>query len=172
MVSSVLPSSHPGSLTSQSIHSFKTARKRGNHHIYHTKRIPSNRHRTKSFNNDDLMDDIDMMDDDNNHLEHQHLNESMDELQSSSENIEEIVRDTVDKLVAITLLNNAPFIVNMLTAIPSNATSTNTESKPLANTASTTVSRYSIQSQNAMDGLNFFCFEKYCSGDFLQNLPY
>ena len=41
-------------------------------------------------------------------------------LESSAENIEEIVRDTVDKLVAITLVNNAPFIVNMLTALPGN----------------------------------------------------
>jgi len=42
----------------------------------------------------------------------------------AEENIDEIVRDTVDKLVAITLLNNAPFIVNMITG-----TNTNTETK-------------------------------------------
>ena len=41
-----------------------------------------------------------------------------DDQPESNETIEEIVRDTVDKLVAITLLNNAPFFVNMLTTPP------------------------------------------------------
>jgi hypothetical protein len=137
MISSVLPSSHPGSLTSQSNHSFKTARKRANHHLTNTKRIPSNRHRSKSFNthNDDLTDDMDLLNEDdinNNHDEQQ--NQSIDDVQSSPENIEEIVRDTVDRLVAITLLNNAPFIVNMITGTPGNGANTNTESKSLANT--------------------------------------
>jgi hypothetical protein len=142
MISSVLPSSHPGSLTSQSNHSFKTARKRSNHHLNNPKRLISNRHRNKSFNNDDLTDDIDLIDEDDNHHEHQqhHLNQSADNFQSSSENIEEIVRDTVDKLVAITLLNNAPFIVNMITGTPGSGTSTNIESKPLTNVANTNVS--------------------------------
>ncbi|CAF3589571.1 unnamed protein product [Rotaria sordida] len=152
IISSVLPSSHPSSLTSQSNHSFKIARKRTNHHLNNTKRIPTNRHRSKSFNNnDDFTDDIDFMDDDdinNNHneqqqqQERQQLNEYMDgddndDIQSSSENIEDIVRDTVDKLVAITLLNNAPFIVNMITGTPGNTTSTNNESKPLTNIVNT-----------------------------------
>ena len=136
MISSVLPSSHPGSLTSQSNQSFKTARKRSNHHLNNPKRLSSNRHRSKSFNNDDLTDDMDLIDeDDHHHNEQQQLNQSVDNTQSSSENIEEIVRDTVDKLVAITLLNNAPFIVNMITGA-----STNNESKPLTNVANTNVS--------------------------------
>ncbi|CAF3289336.1 unnamed protein product [Rotaria sp. Silwood2] len=149
IISSVLPSSHPSSLTSQSNHSFKIARKRTNHHLNNTKRIPSNRHRSKSFNNnDDFTDDIDFMDDDdinNNHHEQQQLeqrqqlNESMDDdiIQSSTENIEDIVRETVDKLVAITLLNNAPFIVNMITGTPGNTTNMNNESKPLTNIVNT-----------------------------------
>ncbi|CAM4746966.1 unnamed protein product [Rotaria magnacalcarata] len=145
VISSVLPSSHPNSLTSQSNHSFKLARKRPNHNLANTKRIPSNRNRNKSFNtNDDFADDIDFMDDDddinNNHNEQQQTNESMDDAApSTSESIEDIVRDTVDKLVAITLLNNAPFIVNMITGTPGNNTTsiTNTESKPLANIVNT-----------------------------------
>ncbi|CAF3760547.1 unnamed protein product [Adineta steineri] len=155
MISSVLPSSHPGSLTSQSNHSFKTARKRVNHHLNNTKRTPTNRHRSKSFNinNDDLTDDLDLLNEDdidnnnNNHHHHHHhhhydeqqqqLNESINDMDSSSENIEEIVRDTVDKLVAITLLNNAPFIVNMITGTPGNGANTNTDSKSLTTTANT-----------------------------------
>ncbi|CAF3360538.1 unnamed protein product [Rotaria socialis] len=149
VISSVLPSSHPNSLTSQSNHSFKLARKRPNHNLTNTKRTPSNRNRSKSFNtNDDFADDIDFMDGDddddedinNNHSEQQQTNESMDDATpSTSETIEDIVRDTVDKLVAITLLNNAPFIVNMITGTPGNntASSTNTESKPLANIVNT-----------------------------------
>jgi hypothetical protein len=125
-LSSVLPSSHPGSLTSQSNHSFKIARKHGNFNLHHTKRISSTRQGSKSFNTDD--EDNSLMGNDD--FEQYHLNESIEDIQSGPENIEEIVRDTVDKLVAITLLNNAPFIVNMLTAIPGN---TNTESKLLTN---------------------------------------
>jgi hypothetical protein len=137
MTSTVLPSSHPSSLTSQSNQSFKTSRKRINHHLNNnTKRMSSNRNnRNKS---DDLTDDMDSIDEDHNHNEQQQLNNSIDNIQSSStENIEEIVRDTVDKLVAITLLNNAPFIVNMLTAIPGNGNNTNTETKSLTNIANT-----------------------------------
>ncbi|CAF1604533.1 unnamed protein product [Rotaria sp. Silwood1] len=146
IISSVLPSSHPSSLTSQSNHSFKIARKRTNHHLNNnnnTKRIPLNRHRNKSFNNnnDNFTDDMDFMD--NNE---QQLNESIEDdnnnnQQSSSsslENVEEIVRDTVDKLVAITLLNNAPFIVNMITGTSgNNTTNINNESKPLTNIVNT-----------------------------------
>jgi hypothetical protein len=140
MISSVLPSSHPGSLTSQSNQSFKTARKRSNHHLNNPKRLPLNRHRSKSFNNDDLTDDMDLIDEDDNHNEQQQLNQRVDNTQSSSENIEEIVRDTVDKLVAITLLNNAPFIVNMITGTPGTGANINNESKPLTNVANTNVS--------------------------------
>ncbi|CAF4790790.1 unnamed protein product, partial [Rotaria sp. Silwood1] len=145
IISSVLPSSHPSSLTSQSNHSFKIARKRTNHHLNNnnnTKRIPLNRHRNKSFNNnnDNFTDDMDFMD---NNEQQQQLNESIEDdnnnqQSSSSENVEEIVRDTVDKLVAITLLNNAPFIVNMITGTSgNNTTNINNESKPLTNIVNT-----------------------------------
>ncbi len=113
MIPTVLPSTHPSSLTLQSHQSFKTSRKRINHHLNNNnKRMTSNRNRNKSFNNEDLTDDMDLIDEDElypNHHEQQHNNETINALQSSStiENIEEIVRDTVDRLVAITLLNNA-----------------------------------------------------------------
>lgn len=66
------------------------------------------------------------------HYHQERAQESSDDPHADTENIEEIVRETVDRLVAITLLNNAPFIVNMLTAFPGN----NTESKSLTNTVS------------------------------------
>jgi hypothetical protein len=106
-------SSHPTSLTSQTNHTFKIANKRGIINLNNSKTFLSLQQRNKSFDNDDIED-----------------------IQSGPENIEEIVRDTVDKLVAITLLNTAPFIVNMLTAIPGNGHSTNTESKVLTNVSS------------------------------------
>lgn len=153
MISPVLPSSHPGSLTSQSNHSFKTARKRANQNFNHAKRIPSNRHRSKSFNthNDDLTDDLDLLNEDdmnnNHHHDQQQSNESINDIQSSSENIEDIVRDTVDKLVAITLLNNAPFIVNMITGTPGNGANTNTEPKLSTTTANINVSSYQMNNE-------------------------
>jgi hypothetical protein len=73
-------------------------------------------------------------------MENDYMEQSREDIQSGPENIEEIVRDTVDKLVAITILNNAPFIVNMLTAIPGNGNNTNTESQILTNTLGTNVS--------------------------------
>jgi hypothetical protein len=126
----------------------KIARKRTNHHLNNTKRIPSNRNRNKSFHHDDLTDEIDLMDEDDIHhhhhdeqqLQQQQLNNSMDTTESSTENIEEIVRDTVDKLVAITLLNNAPFIVNMITGTPGTSANTNTETRLLTNPTNTNVS--------------------------------
>jgi hypothetical protein len=149
MISTVIPSSHPSSLTSQSNQSLKIARKRTNHHLNNPKRIPSNRNRNKSFHHDDLTDEIDLMDEDDIHHHHHHdeqqlqqqqLNDSMDTTQSSTENIEEIVRDTVDKLVAITLLNNAPFIVNMITGTPGTSANTNTETRLSTNPTNTNVS--------------------------------
>jgi hypothetical protein len=150
IISTVLPSSHSSSLTSQSNQSFKTTRKRINHHhLNNTKRMTSNRNRNKSFNHEDLTDEIDLIDEDElyqNHHEQQQQqsNEVINTSQSSStvENIEEIVRDTVDKLVAITLLNNAPFIVNMITGTPGNTTNTNIETKPLINPSNTNVKDY------------------------------
>jgi hypothetical protein len=149
IISTVLPSSHPSSLTSQSNQSFKTTRKRINHHhLNNTKRMTSNRNRNKSFNNEELTDEIDLIDEDElyqNHHEQQQQqsNEVINTSQSSStvENIEEIVRDTVDKLVAITLLNNAPFIVNMITGTPGNTTNTNIETKPLINPSNTNTTK-------------------------------
>ena len=132
-MSSVLPS--------QGNHSFKPTRKRANQHSTQAKRAPSNRHRHKSFNHhDDLIDDVDLTDDGDdddegddepkaNDAEHPSSKEYIDEMQSSAESIDDVVRDTVDKLVAITLLNNAPFIVNMLTALPGNGA----EAKQAAN---------------------------------------
>ena len=120
-ISSILPSSHPGSLTSQSNHSFKLARKRGLINLNNSKKVLAFQQRNRSFNNnhdDDFMD-------------HDGMDSSRDETQSGPENIEEIVRDTVDRLVAITLLNTAPFVVNMLTAIPGNGN--NTESQISSN---------------------------------------
>jgi hypothetical protein len=111
-------SSHPTSLASQSNHTFKIANKRGIINLNNSKTFLSLQQRNKSFNNDD-----------NDFIG----NDDIEDIQSGPENIEEIVRDTVDKLVAITLLNTAPFIVNMLTAIPGNGHSTNTESKVLTN---------------------------------------
>jgi hypothetical protein len=72
MISSVLPSFHPGSLTCHPNHSFKTAHKRSNHHLNNRKRLISNRYRNKSLNNDDLTDDIGLIDEDDNHHEQQH----------------------------------------------------------------------------------------------------
>ena len=48
------------------------------------------------------------------------MEQSIEDLPTGPENIEEIVRETVDRLVTITLLNTAPFVVNMLTAVPGN----------------------------------------------------
>jgi hypothetical protein len=83
-------------------------------------------------------------------MDNNEFDQTIEDIQSGPENIEEIVRDTVDKLVAITLLNNAPFIVNMLTAVPGNGNNINTESQ-----ISTNVSRYSF-----IDLINFdFLFQ-------------
>ena len=136
-LSSTLPSSHSASLTSQSNHAFKMTRKRVQHQ---NKRTTSNRHRTHSFNHEEFPHENDSMDEetskftehDQHHYHQERAQESSDDPHADTENIEEIVRDTVDRLVAITLLNNAPFIVNMLTAFPGN----NTESKPLTNAVS------------------------------------
>ena len=122
IISSGLPSS-------QSNHTFKLARKRGFINLNNSKKASSFQQRNRSFNNnhsDDYMD--------NNEFD-----QSLEDTQSGPENIEEIVRDTVDKLVAITLLNNAPFIVNMLTAVPGNGNNINTDSQILTN-----VNRYSF----------------------------
>jgi hypothetical protein len=102
IISSVLPSS-------SSNHSFKITRKRGIINFDNTKKI-SLQQRNKSFD------------------DHDDIEQSIDDVQSGPENIEEIVRETVDRLVAITLLNNAPFIVNMYTTIPGNGNNTNTDS--------------------------------------------
>ncbi|CAF1669586.1 unnamed protein product, partial [Adineta ricciae] len=142
-VSTVLPSSHPSSLTSQSNRSFKAARKRVNQHFTNPKRTTSNQNRSKSFssNNDEFTDDLDLSNEDdmNNHHDEQHQssNESLEQTEPSTENIEEIVRETVDRLVAITLLHNAPFIVNMITGTPGNGVNTTAESKAVTNTVNT-----------------------------------
>ncbi|CAF0833067.1 unnamed protein product [Adineta ricciae] len=122
-VSTVLPSSHPSSLTSQSNRSFKAARKRVNQHFTNPKRTTSNQNRNDMNNHHDE--------------HHQSPNESLEQTESSTENIEEIVRETVDRLVAITLLHNAPFIVNMITGTPGNGVNTTTESKAVTNTVNT-----------------------------------
>jgi hypothetical protein len=119
IISTVLPSSHPASFTSQTNQSFKITRKRGMMNFNNSRKSSSFQQRNKSFNNND---------DDQDFIENEEMNQSVEDIQSGPENIEEIVRDTVDRLVAITLLNNAPFIVNMLTAVPgsnTNAESTN-----------------------------------------------
>jgi hypothetical protein len=120
IISTILPSSHPNSLTSQSNHSFKITRKRGFINLNNSRKISLLQHRSKSYNNDD-----------DNYIESDQMEQPIEDIQTGPENIEEIVRDTVDRLVAITLLNNAPFIVNMLTPVPGNGNSTNTESKML-----------------------------------------
>ena len=134
LISTVLPSS---SLTSQSNSSLKNTRKRLNSNFNHTKHIPSNRHRTRSGNHDDFTDNIDLIDDEDLNLHHdeQHSNDPINSSSSSSEleNIDEIVRETVDRLVAITLLNNAPFIVNMITGTPGTSANTPPEIKPSTN---------------------------------------
>lgn len=109
IISTMLPSSNSNSLTSQTNQSLKITRKRPNN-------IKRNHHqRSRSFSDED---------------DHQ---QQMDA--SSEENIEEIVRDTVDKLVAITLLNTAPFIVNMITG-------TNTNSDGKSPTTTTTANSF------------------------------
>lgn len=133
MISTVLPSSSHS--TSSLNSSFKTTRKRLNANFNHTKRIPGNRHRTKSGNHDDLTDEMDLIDEEDHHDEQQ-SNEMIHHpstVSSEEENIDEIVRDTVDKLVAITLLNNAPFIVNMITGTPGNGVSPTAETKSSIN---------------------------------------
>ncbi|CAF1142129.1 unnamed protein product [Adineta steineri] len=121
IISSVLPSSHPASLTSQSNNSFQITRKRGILNINNSRKFSSLHQRNKSFQYDE--DDYDSM-------EHYHE----DNPQSGPENIEEIVRETVDTLVAITLCNTAPYIVNMLTAMPNNGNNTNIELKNITST--------------------------------------
>ncbi|CAF4482693.1 unnamed protein product [Rotaria socialis] len=116
IISSILPSSHSSSLTSQTAQPFKITRKRGIENFSFPKKSFSLQQRIKSFNGDDNNNDAE---------------QAINVIQAGSENIEEIVRETVDRLVAITLMNNAPFVVNMLTAIPNNDNSTNTESKTL-----------------------------------------
>ncbi|CAF1561690.1 unnamed protein product, partial [Adineta steineri] len=78
--------------------------------------------------------------DDYDSMEHYHE----DNPQSGPENIEEIVRETVDTLVAITLCNTAPYIVNMLTAMPNNGNNTNIESKNI-----TSINTMKSQSNNS-----------------------
>lgn len=84
--------------------SFKLARKRGVPHFNQTKKSSpfQQYHRT-----DDEFDT------------------SFDDISTAPENIDEIVRETVDRLVAMTLLNTAPYVVNMLTTIPTSTDSTN-----------------------------------------------
>ncbi|CAF0741088.1 unnamed protein product [Didymodactylos carnosus] len=93
LLSSVLPASHPSSITAQS-NRFKTARKI-------VRRPASMFSRKKSFEDNDDYNDNEMTNYDN------------------LENIEDIVQETVDALVAMATMNTAPFVVNMLTAIPS-----------------------------------------------------
>ena len=162
-VSTVLPSSHPSSLTSQSNRSFKTARKRVSQHFTNPKRTTSNQNRSKSFssNNDEFTDDLDLSNEDdmNNHHDEQHQspNESLEQTESSTENIEEIDRETVDRLVAITLLHNAPFIVNMITGTPGNGVNTTVESKAVTNTVNTNVSRFTSRTKTSNSG----CFLRF-----------
>lgn len=130
---SILPSSHPASLTSQSIHSLKITRKDLSHNTGHFKRSLSYRQRHRSLN---THDDADPMDHDG--IEQRSWNDFVDDGHSESETIEDAVRETVDRLVAITLMNTAPFVVNMLTAAPGSAT--NTDSKMSNNTFGTNVS--------------------------------
>lgn len=130
IISSILPSSHPNSLTSQT-QSFKIARRRGFESFHFPKKSFTLQPRIRSFN-----------DDDNNNRND--INQTIDDQPSGPENIEEIVRDTVDKLVALTILNTAPFVVNMLTAVPNNDSSTNTELKRVTNTLSSIVSKLNI----------------------------
>lgn len=87
--STVLPSSHPASLTSQSNHSFKITRKRGMLNLRAVKRLSSTSQRNLSLHNDTEGDYEPMETDD------------MDDAQFGPENIDEIVRETVDQLVAI-----------------------------------------------------------------------
>ena len=119
IITSVLPSSHPGSLTSQSNQSFKIARKRGTMNFNHSKPTLSSRQRNSSFNNDDESDFME-----HDALEQYSLMHPADDGPAGEENIDDIVRDTVDRLVAITLLNSAPFVVNMLTPVPGSGTTT------------------------------------------------
>lgn len=115
IMSSVLPTSH----------SFKLTRKRGIHEFKNA----SSHQRTRSYNDED---------------EHNLYKQSMDDYQSESENIDDIVRETIDRIVSIVVVNQAPFVVNMLTTVPDNDTCINTESKILTNTFGTNVSQFII----------------------------
>jgi hypothetical protein len=84
-----------------------------------------------------MHDDADLMDADG--VEQRSWNDFADDRHSESETIEDVVRDTVDRLVAITILNTAPFVVNMLTAVPGNAS--NNDSKMSNNSFGAHVSR-------------------------------
>ena len=64
---------------------------------------------------------------DHDGLEQRSWNDYVDDGRSETESIEDVVRDTVDRLVAITILNTAPFVVNMFTAGPSSANSTDSK---------------------------------------------
>lgn len=91
----------------QSNHSFKLTRKRGMTNFNSTKRPSSYQQRHTSVNHAD-----------------DEFETSFDEIPTGPENIDEIVRETVDRLVAMTLLSTAPYVVNMLTTIPTNTDST------------------------------------------------
>ncbi|UJR26240.1 hypothetical protein I4U23_007581 [Adineta vaga] len=140
LISSVLPSSHPASLTSQSNHSFKITRKRGTMNFNHTKRSFSLQQRNQSFNNDE--DDHGFMD-----------NHDLEDISTGPENIEEIVRDTVDKLVAITSLNTAPYVVNMLTTIPNNG---NVAESKVSTNMTTVYNTSTIKPQGTMSKSDYY----------------
>ncbi|CAF0815235.1 unnamed protein product [Adineta ricciae] len=138
-MSSILPSSHPGSLTSQSNHSFKITRKRGLPNYNAVKHLSSFQQRNRSFTNDE---------DDNDYAEHHHS-------EDGPENIEDIVRDVVDALVAKTIVNTAPYVVNMLTAIPNHRNGSSTESK----LATSTINAYNTsatKSQGTMSKSDYY----------------
>jgi G:T/U-mismatch repair DNA glycosylase len=109
ILSTVLPSSHPASLTSQSKQSLKITRKHQS--VNHYRRLSS------TLNNNDRHQSI----------EHYSSNDMFDSQTIECETIDDAVRETVDKLVAITILNTAPFIVNMLTPVPNPSSTVDTK---------------------------------------------
>ena len=104
--------------------------------FHHSKRTLSSQQRNSFNNNDEDDAESDLMEHDA--LEQYSLMHPSDDGPVGEENIDDIVRHTVDRLVAITLLNSAPFVVNMLTPTPGSGTTT--DSKGLTSSVSETVS--------------------------------
>ena len=131
-----ISSSHSASLTSSQTHhnTWKLTHKPGVTSLNNSGKSVSLQQRSKSnnsYNNEN----------NNNFINHHDTEQTIEDIKLTSGNIEEIVRETVNKLVAMAVSNNASFIVNMHTTIPDNDIGTNTGSQMSRSTLGGNVSR-------------------------------